>query len=143
MTIKITETDAGGVVVSQDGHLIGSTYSRGESIELLAELARVLGFTLVAPHPDEPESSTQASAWKVEPSSPGMPFSEDDPRRSGFNSVPCPLEEAQQVAGQARNSEIFLNLGSIVEAFRVAVENHGGPPAYIIDQGNGAYTVIV
>lgn len=91
-----------------------------------------------------PPAPPTRSAWVVRPESPGMPFSQHDPCRSGFNSVPCDLQEALNVAGKARNSEIFLCIPNIAEAFRVAVDNHGGPPAYIIDNGTGdSYTVVV
>lgn len=91
---------------------------------------------------DGPPPAT--GAWSVVEHDPGMPFSETDRRRSGFNMVPCPLEEAQNAAGSVNDDDIYLCLPSIEEAFRVAIENHpgGDMAAYILDHGGDTYTVI-
>lgn len=144
MSININVRDSGEVHVSKQSsaHFVQSVrLDRPEQRELLESLARIHGFTLTRDE-DEPQAPPTRSAWVVKPSTPGMPFSESDPRRSGYNSVPCDLQEALDVAGETPDEQIFLCIDDITTAFRVAVANYRAPAAYIIDNGDQTYTVV-
>lgn len=133
MTIEITRNGYGIHIRSSHSKHMLTDLPEAEARELVDKLTAAL-----APPPT-------ASAWKVVPSSPGMPLSEHDPRRTGVNMLPCPLDEAEHAVTQTltsgRSDEVRTGLFSLGEAFELAWQHRTHDTAYIVDHGDGTYTV--
>lgn len=137
-----TKSEEHGVQVTRNGYGIHvGTWDRGglhdltadEAQELLDKLTEIL----------HPTPKPPATAWVVVPQSPGMPVSEHDLRRTGVNLLPCELGVAEHAVNDAlaRGGDVRTGLLSLGEAFETAWQQRKHNPAYIVDHGDGTYTV--